>query len=50
VSDADLAERAMLAAPARQNALRGYDWLHARYITQAYQGCDFSFLRRDGAG
>ena len=50
VSDADLAERAMLAAPARQNALRGYDWLHARYITQADQGCDFSFLRRDGAG
>jgi dihydroxy-acid dehydratase len=50
VSDADLAERKMLAAPALQGALRGYNWLHARYITQADQGCDFSFLRRDFAG
>ncbi len=27
---------------------RGHDWLHARFITQADQGCDFSFLRAEG--
>jgi dihydroxy-acid dehydratase len=26
---------------------RGYSWLYDRFITQADQGCDFTFLRKD---
>ena len=56
VADSILGERAIEAAPATgsgsgsgpTSARRGHDWLHAKYITQADQGCDFSFLRRDG--
>ena len=39
--------RAALPAPAAP-AVRGHDWLHAQFITQADQGCDFTFLQRQG--
>jgi dihydroxy-acid dehydratase len=48
VSDKDLAARAAASAPAPRQAVRGHDWLHARFITQADEGCDFSFLRQVG--
>jgi dihydroxy-acid dehydratase len=48
VSDKDLAARAAASAPAPRQAVRGHDWLHARFITQADEGCDFSFLRQGG--
>jgi len=40
--------RAALPVPAAP-AVRGHDWLHAQFITQADQGCDFTFLQRQGA-
>jgi dihydroxy-acid dehydratase len=27
---------------------RGYDWLYNNFVTQANEGCDFTFLSRDG--
>jgi dihydroxy-acid dehydratase len=29
------------------SSARGYSWLYSRFITQADQGCDFTFLRKD---
>ena len=29
------------------SSVRGYSWLYDRFITQADQGCDFTFLRKD---
>ena len=50
VDDAVLAaRRAELPAPPPE-PVRGHDWLHARFITQADEGCDFTFLRREGTG
>ena len=43
------ARRAALPAPAPA-PVRGHDWLHAQFVTQADEGCDFAFLRRDGMG
>jgi dihydroxy-acid dehydratase len=43
------ARRAALPAPASA-PVRGHDWLHAQFVTQADEGCDFAFLRRDGVG
>jgi hypothetical protein len=40
------ARRAKAPKPAEaQN--RGYTWLYDNFITQAEQGCDFSFLRKE---
>ena len=44
----EMDRRRAALTPAAPPARRGYDWLYARTITQADQGCDFSFLRRDG--
>jgi dihydroxy-acid dehydratase len=30
------------------SSTRGYSWLYDEFITQANEGCDFSFLRRNG--
>ena len=30
------------------SSFRGYDWLYSNFVTQANEGCDFAFLRRDG--
>jgi dihydroxy-acid dehydratase len=35
-------ERSSAGSPAR-----GYSWLYNTFITQADQGCDFAFLRKD---
>ena len=31
------------------SSFRGYDWLYNNFVTQANEGCDFAFLRRDAA-
>jgi dihydroxy-acid dehydratase len=38
------ARRPLAPGPAR----RGHSWLHDQFITQAEEGCDFSFLRKQG--
>ncbi len=50
VDEATLAARRVKAppAPAAPDNLRGHSWLHDQFMTQAEQGCDFSFLRRGG--
>lgn len=48
VSDEELAARASGRQSADRPATRGHDWLHAKFITQADEGCDFTFLRRGG--
>ncbi len=49
VSDPELAARRR-ETPHRPvaPAARGYGWLHNQFITQADEGCDFTFLRRWG--
>ena len=43
------ARRANLPAPApAADDDRGYDWLYRTFMTQAPEGCDFTFLRKDG--
>jgi dihydroxy-acid dehydratase len=48
VDPAELERRrtALPAPPAP--ALRGHDWLHSQFVTQADEGCDFTFLQREG--
>jgi len=29
-------------------ALRGHDWLYRNFVTQAEEGCDFSFMQKAG--
>jgi dihydroxy-acid dehydratase len=42
-------ERRQAALPAAAPpARRGHDWLHSQFITQADEGCDFTFLQRQG--
>jgi dihydroxy-acid dehydratase len=48
VSEEELAARTPLADLTMQQVRRGHDWLHARFITQADEGCDFTFLRGEG--
>jgi dihydroxy-acid dehydratase len=50
VDDATLATRRAKAPPAPDVAdnHRGHSWLHDQFMTQAEQGCDFSFLRKGG--
>jgi dihydroxy-acid dehydratase len=49
VDDAELAARRAATPSAPFEARRGHDWLHSQFITQADEGCDFTFLRRGGA-
>jgi dihydroxy-acid dehydratase len=51
VSDAELAARstAWTPPPAHPGSHRGYLNLYLEQVTQADQGCDFAFCRRDGA-
>lgn len=48
VSEEELAARANARPLLARRAVRGHDWLHAQFTTQADQGCDFSFLRKGG--
>jgi dihydroxy-acid dehydratase len=47
---AELEARRAQARPSASHSVRGYDWVHERFITQADEGCDFTFLRRTGVG
>lgn len=49
VDPAELARRQAALPAATLPARRGHDWLHSQFITQADEGCDFTFLQRGGA-
>jgi len=48
VDEQTLAARRARLPPAPPRAARGHAWLHDQFMTQAEDGCDFSFLRKDG--
>ena len=48
VDEQTLAARRARRSPAPGPATRGHSWLHDQFITQAEEGCDFSFLRKQG--
>ncbi len=45
----EIHRRLAVTRPTGFTATRGHDWLHSRFVTQADEGCDFSFLRHGGA-
>ena len=47
VSDDELAARKAALAPPPQRYGRGYGWMFSQYVTQADEGCDFTFLSSD---
>jgi dihydroxy-acid dehydratase len=48
VSEQELARRRAQWRPP-QTLTRGYAWLYQRHVLQAYEGCDFDFLRASGS-
>ena len=40
--------RSVFAGNPAPSSTRGYSWLYDNFITQANEGCDFAFLKRDG--
>lgn len=48
VGDAEIAERLKSWSPPPRDYGRGYNWLFAKHVKQAHEGCDFDFL--EGAG
>jgi dihydroxy-acid dehydratase len=40
--------RSLFAGSPVPSSTRGYSWLYDNFITQANEGCDFAFLKRDG--
>ena len=40
--------RSLLANKPMSSPTRGYGWLYDAFITQASEGCDFAFLKRNG--
>ncbi len=48
VDEKTLAARRARLPLAPPQAARGHSWLHDRFMTQAEDGCDFSFLRKEG--
>lgn len=44
VSDAEIVRRKNDWKQPAQKAGRGYNWMYAKHILQADQGCDFDFL------
>jgi dihydroxy-acid dehydratase len=48
VDEKTLAARRAKLPPASAQASRGHSWLHDQFMTQAEEGCDFSFLRKEG--
>jgi dihydroxy-acid dehydratase len=49
VESAELGRRRAAIEPARARPTRGYAQLYAEHVLQADEGCDFDFLRWDGA-
>ena len=48
LSDAEFAQRRAAWTPPEPHYLRGYGALYSERVTQAHEGCDFSFLERPG--
>jgi dihydroxy-acid dehydratase len=48
VDEKTLAARRAKLPPAPPQATRGHSWLHDQFMTQAEEGCDFSFLKKEG--
>jgi dihydroxy-acid dehydratase len=48
LSDAEIAARLKTWSPPSRNFPRGYNWLFARHVRQAHEGCDFDFLEGTG--
>jgi dihydroxy-acid dehydratase len=44
VDDAKIAERLKTWSPPSRDFQRGYNWLFAKHVRQAHEGCDFDFL------
>ena len=50
VEEREIERRLAANEPGKAHHSRGYGWLFAQHILQADQGCDFDFLRAEGAG
>ncbi|GIW99011.1 MAG: dihydroxy-acid dehydratase [Pirellulaceae bacterium] len=50
VTEEELARRRAAWKPPQPRWTRGYNWLYARHVTQAHQGCDFDFLHGRSPG
>jgi dihydroxy-acid dehydratase len=48
VEDAEIGARLKQWSPPPRDFQRGYNWLFAKHVKQAHEGCDFDFL--EGAG
>jgi dihydroxy-acid dehydratase len=48
LDDAEIGKRLKSWSPPSRDFPRGYNWLFARHVRQAHEGCDFDFL--EGAG
>jgi dihydroxy-acid dehydratase len=48
VGDEEIARRKKSAKPRPEKSLRGHDWLYRNFVTQAEEGCDFSFMQKAG--
>jgi dihydroxyacid dehydratase/phosphogluconate dehydratase len=44
LTDAEIAERLKSWVPPPRDFPRGYNWLFAKHVRQAHEGCDFDFL------
>ncbi|MFZ0505449.1 MAG: dihydroxy-acid dehydratase, partial [Chthoniobacterales bacterium] len=40
--------RSLLPGSPAPSSTRGYSWLYDNFITQANEGCDFAFLKKNG--
>ena len=40
--------RPLMAKQSTSSPARGYSWLYDTFITQANEGCDFAFLKKNG--
>jgi len=40
--------RPLMANKSTSSPARGYSWLYDTFITQANEGCDFAFLKKNG--
>ncbi len=49
VEEREIRRRLTQAAPQQPHFRRGYGWMYSQHILQADKGCDFDFLRAEGA-
>jgi dihydroxy-acid dehydratase len=40
--------RSLSAHQPTSSSTRGYSWLYDNFVTQANEGCDFTFLQKNG--